>query len=259
MNTEKDINDLRDKVLTNIKRKRKEKQTEEQINEEGKGIDEATGQDLINKIKNVESHEENAENTKELIKDIVEAAMTKRGVSEDELGTEEKELFTKIKNKEINDKDQLKTAKNTLVEFIGNKDAEKRIDNLRKEVEAARNSDQKNAVREKLKKLKAEDNTYIKKREADIESLLTKLESSTDDTTVGVVLVMRKKKQKEIRDLEDYAHIDAGKTTTTESMLYLAGRIRAVGTVHEGTAKMDFMDQEQERGITIQSAATNFR
>ncbi|CAG8787619.1 23435_t:CDS:2, partial [Racocetra persica] len=183
LNTEKDINDLRDKVLTNIKKKRKEKQTEEQMNKEGEGIDEATGQDLINKIKDVESHEENAENTKELIKDIVEAAMTKRGVSEDELGAGEKELFTKIKNKEINDKDQLKTAKNTLVEFIGNKDVEKRIDNLRKEVEAARNSDQKNAVREKLKKLKIEDNIYVKKREADIEKLLEKLESNTDDTS----------------------------------------------------------------------------
>ncbi|CAG8581196.1 12458_t:CDS:2 [Cetraspora pellucida] len=177
------INDLRDKVLTNIKKKRKEKQTEEQINKEGEGIDEATGQDLINKIKKVEIHEENAENTKELIKDIVEAAMTKRGVSEDELGVGEKELFTKIKNKEINDKDQLKTAKNTLVEFIGNKDAEKRIDNLRKEVEAARNSDQKNAVREKLKKLKIEDNIYVKKRAADIEKLLEKLESNTDETS----------------------------------------------------------------------------
>ncbi|CAG8531889.1 5524_t:CDS:1 [Cetraspora pellucida] len=109
--------------------------------------------------------------------------MTERGVSEDELGTEEKELFTKIKNKEIDDKEQLKNAKNALVEFIGNKNAEKRINNLRGEVEAARSSDQKDAVRDKLIKLKAEDNIYINKRETDIENLLKKLESNADDTT----------------------------------------------------------------------------
>jgi len=52
------------------------------------------------------------------------------------------------------------------------------------------------------------------------------------------------------------AHIDAGKTTTTERVLYYTGRSHKIGEVHEGTATMDWMDQEQERGITITSAAT---
>jgi elongation factor G len=52
------------------------------------------------------------------------------------------------------------------------------------------------------------------------------------------------------------AHIDAGKTTTTERVLYYTGRSHKIGEVHEGTATMDWMEQEQERGITITSAAT---
>jgi elongation factor G len=59
-----------------------------------------------------------------------------------------------------------------------------------------------------------------------------------------------------MRNIGIAAHIDAGKTTTTERILYYTGRTHKLGEVHEGTATMDWMEQEQERGITITSAAT---
>ncbi len=58
------------------------------------------------------------------------------------------------------------------------------------------------------------------------------------------------------RNLGIMAHIDAGKTTTTERILYHTGRIHKIGETHDGASQMDWMEQEQERGITITSAAT---
>ena len=60
----------------------------------------------------------------------------------------------------------------------------------------------------------------------------------------------------QVRNIGIMAHIDAGKTTTTERILYYTGRTHKMGEVHEGAAVMDWMEQEQERGITITSAAT---
>lgn len=59
-----------------------------------------------------------------------------------------------------------------------------------------------------------------------------------------------------VRNFGTIAHIDAGKTTVTEGILYISGRVHKIGEVHEGEATMDWMEQERERGITITSAAT---
>ena len=59
-----------------------------------------------------------------------------------------------------------------------------------------------------------------------------------------------------VRNIGIIAHIDAGKTTTSERILFYTGKKHKIGEVHDGAAEMDWMEQEQERGITITSAAT---
>ena len=66
----------------------------------------------------------------------------------------------------------------------------------------------------------------------------------------------RKFSLEKTRNIGIMAHIDAGKTTTTERILFYTGRTHKIGEVHDGAAVMDWMEQEQERGITITSAAT---
>ena len=67
---------------------------------------------------------------------------------------------------------------------------------------------------------------------------------------------MAQRDLKYTRNIGIAAHIDAGKTTTTERVLYYTGVSHKIGEVHDGAATMDWMDQEQERGITLTSAAT---
>ncbi len=67
----------------------------------------------------------------------------------------------------------------------------------------------------------------------------------------------RKTPLENYRNIGIMAHIDAGKTTTTERILYYTGVSHKIGEVHDGAATMDWMEQEQERGITITSAATH--
>ena len=83
---------------------------------------------------------------------------------------------------------------------------------------------------------------------------IAKARNSIDD--IAVIKEGRTVPLSKYRNIGIMAHIDAGKTTTTERILYYTGKAYKIGEVHEGTATMDWMEQEQERGITITSAAT---
>ena len=69
-------------------------------------------------------------------------------------------------------------------------------------------------------------------------------------------MATKKTPLEDTRNIGIMAHIDAGKTTTTERILYYTGKTHKIGEVHDGAATMDWMVQEQERGVTITSAAT---
>jgi elongation factor G len=88
-------------------------------------------------------------------------------------------------------------------------------------------------------------------RELAIKNITEKAEKAA-----GVKKVAREFPLEDIRNIGIIAHIDAGKTTVTERILYYTGRTYKMGEVHEGTAVMDWMEQERERGITITAAAT---
>ena len=82
-------------------------------------------------------------------------------------------------------------------------------------------------------------------------SLLSSSSKAVNETTT-------RREIDKVRNVGIVAHIDAGKTTTTERMLYYAGLTSTVGEVHDGTTVTDFMDAERERGITITAAAITF-
>jgi elongation factor G len=87
-------------------------------------------------------------------------------------------------------------------------------------------------------------------------SLTTDSVKTNQPIAAGEKKVPRDFPLEDIRNIGIIAHIDAGKTTVTERLLYYTGRTYKIGEVHEGTAVMDWMDQERERGITITAAAT---
>ena len=82
------------------------------------------------------------------------------------------------------------------------------------------------------------------------------LKQTEPSRIIGGKIMSRETELDKYRNIGIMAHIDAGKTTTTERILYYTGVSHKIGEVHDGAATMDWMEQEQERGITITSAAT---
>jgi hypothetical protein len=199
---EAEISSLKEQVLINVKRIRAEKKAAEEMKNKSSELDSQTGDKLKKSLKDLEGQEEkkgykevkykvnqnldrffeeNSEGFKNLVKEIVEAKMAKCGVKENELGDEEKKLYNKLKNKEISEKDQIKQAKQKLIEFIGNKEVDKEIEKLKKEVEVnlKAKKQKKEVVRNKLLELLKKDNIYFEKRASEIRSLLRSLESGS--------------------------------------------------------------------------------
>ena len=85
---------------------------------------------------------------------------------------------------------------------------------------------------------------------------MSEVTSGSDVDEVAMIKDTRTVGLKDYRNVGICAHIDAGNFTTTESILFYTGKSYKIGEVHEGGATMDWMEQEQERGITITSAAT---
>uniref|UniRef100_A0A7S0XDQ1 Elongation factor G, mitochondrial n=1 Tax=Chromulina nebulosa TaxID=96789 RepID=A0A7S0XDQ1_9STRA len=104
-----------------------------------------------------------------------------------------------------------------------------------------------------IQSLKSRFHSYLS-MEVSASDALTQARNSIDD--VAQIREGRTVSLAKYRNIGIMAHIDAGKTTTTERILYYTGKAYKIGEVHEGTATMDWMEQEQERGITITSAAT---
>lgn len=101
-------------------------------------------------------------------------------------------------------------------------------------------------------------NSYTSLSKTSLASSVTSSPSTTASSIDAITKITegRTVSLKNYRNIGIMAHIDAGKTTTTERILYFTGKAYKLGEVHEGTATMDWMEQEQERGITITSAAT---